>query len=84
MLGALVGEIAREADLPSSLLVPRAALERVAREVPRDRASFERSLALTPWRLELVGDPLWQVLSGAAALRVEGYAGGNPKIRLSS
>jgi ribonuclease D len=83
MLGVVVAEIAREADLPSSLLVPRAALERVAREVPGDRASFENALALTPWRLELVGDPLWRLFSGAATLSVEGSADGDPKIRLS-
>jgi ribonuclease D len=81
MLGVVVGEIARDADLPASLLVPRAALERVAREVPPDRASFETVLALSEWRLELVGGPLWRLLSGAA-LRVEGYAEGDPRIRL--
>ena len=83
LLGVVIAEVAREADLPASLLVPRAALERVAREVPIDRASFENTIALTPWRLELVGNPLWRFLSGAAALRVRGYAAGDPKIRLS-
>ena len=83
LLGVAAGEIARETDLPPSLLVPRAALERLAREIPRDRESFDRVLALTPWRLALVGDPLWRLLSGEAGLRIEGYAEGNPKIRLS-
>ncbi|HEY4432880.1 MAG TPA: HRDC domain-containing protein [Candidatus Cybelea sp.] len=82
LLGAAISEIAREAGLPSSLLVPRAALERIAREVPRDRASFERGLALQPWRLALVGDPLWRLLCGRASLRIEGYASGDPKVRL--
>ena len=41
LLGVVVGEIAREADLPPNLLVPRAALERVARELPRDRERFD-------------------------------------------
>ena len=31
--------------------MPRAALERLAREIPPDRESFERVLALQPWRL---------------------------------
>jgi len=81
LLGALVGEISRENELPSSLLVPRSVLDRIAREVPRDRASFERVLALQPWRLALVAEPLWRLLSGEAALKIEGYAQGDPKVR---
>lgn len=81
LLGALVGEISRENELPSSLLVPRAVLDRIAREVPRDRAGFERVLALQPWRLALVAEPLWRLLSGEAALKIEGYAQGDPKVR---
>lgn len=82
LLGAAIAEIAREEELPSSLLVPRAALERVAREIPRDRESFERVLALQPWRLGLVAEPLWRMLRGEAVLKIEGYAGGDPKVRL--
>jgi ribonuclease D len=82
-LGAAIAEIARDAGLPASLLVPRAAIERLAREVPQDRASFERALALQPWRVALVADPLWQLLCGEAALKIEGYAHGNPKVRWS-
>lgn len=83
LLSAAVGEIAREAGLPASLLVPRAALERLAREAPPDRAGFERALALQPWRLALVSKPLWSLLSGDASLKIEGYAVGDPKVRLS-
>ncbi len=83
LLGVVVGEIARDHELPSSLLVPRNALERVAREAPADREAFERALALQPWRLELVAEPLWRLLSGESAIEIEGYANGNPKIRLS-
>jgi len=83
LLAAAVGEISRSEELPSSLLVPRAVLERLVREVPQDRASFERVLALQPWRLALVAEPLWRLLTGEAALRIEGYAQGDPKIRLS-
>lgn len=83
LLGVVAGEVARDADLPASLIVPRAVLERLARELPRDRAAFDSVLALTPWRLELVGEPLWQLLSGESGLRIEGYAEGDPKIRLS-
>jgi len=83
LLGVVAGEIAREAGLPSNLLVPRAALERVAREAPHDRESFERALALRPWRMELVADSLWRLLCGEATLTIEGYADGNPKVRFS-
>lgn len=82
-MGAAISEIAREAELPAGLLVPRAALERLAREIPRDRADFERVLALQPWRLALVAEPLWRLCSGNAALKIEGYAEGDPKVRLS-
>jgi ribonuclease D len=82
LLGAAIAEIAREAELPSSLLVPRAALERLAREIPPDRESFERVLALQPWRLSLVAEPLWRMLRGEAVLKIEGYPTGDPKVRL--
>lgn len=82
-LGSAVAEIARDAGLPPSVLVPRAALERIAREVPADLAGLERTLALQPWRTALVADPLWRLLCGETALRIEGYANGDPKVRLS-
>jgi ribonuclease D len=82
LMGVLVGEIARENELPQSLLVPRASLERVAREVPADRESFDIALELSHWRLELVGEPLWRLLSGELRLGIEGYAQRDPKIRL--
>ncbi len=82
-LGAAIAEIARAAELPASLLVPRAALDRLARDIPRDRAEFEHTLALQPWRLALVAEPLWRLCSGAAALKIEGYERGDPKVRLS-
>lgn len=82
VMGVLVGEIAFSNELPQSLLVPRATLERIAREVPRDRQALEAALDLSPWRLALVAGPLWGLLSGESRLGVEGYASGDPKIRL--
>jgi ribonuclease D len=83
LLGVALGEIARENDLPASLLVPRSSLERVAREIPADREAFERTLGATGWRLGLVGDELWRLLSGDASISVKGYTHGDPKIIFS-
>jgi ribonuclease D len=82
LMGVVVGEIAREHELPQSLLVPRAALDRVAREVPTERADFETALELSHWRLGLVGEPLWRLLSGDVQVAIEGYTQRDPKIRL--
>lgn len=83
LLGVAAGEIARENDLPQSLVVPRAALERVAREIPSTREAFERTLGIEGWRLELIGEPLWGLLCGTGVARVEGYLEGDPKIVFS-
>lgn len=83
LLGVAAGEIARVNDLPQSLVVPRAALERVAREIPSSREAFERTLGVAGWRLELIGEPLWGLLCGTGVARVEGYLEGDPKIVFS-
>ncbi len=80
IMGVLVAAIAQQNDLPSSLLVPRAALERVAREVPADRAGLEEALDLSPWRRGLIADPLWRLLSAQSVLKIEGYGNGDPRI----
>lgn len=84
LMSVIVGEIARENDLPASLLAPRASLERLAREVPSGRDEFERVLDLSPWRTHLVSERLWRLLSGESAMRIEGYATGDPRIMLES
>jgi ribonuclease D len=84
LMGVLVGEIARENDLPASLLVARSTLERVAREIPSDPEGLRAALSLTQWRLALVEEPLRRLLSGETHLQIEGYTRGDPKIRLSS
>ncbi|HZZ66332.1 MAG TPA: HRDC domain-containing protein [Candidatus Baltobacteraceae bacterium] len=84
LMSVVVGEIARENGLPASMLAARAALERLAREVPEGREEFDRVLGLSPWRMHLVAEPLWRLLSGAAALRIEGHATGDPRIIVES
>lgn len=84
LMGVVIGEIARENELPASLLVPRSALERLAREVPAERGEFERTLDVSDWRMRLVGDRLWRLLSGESVLRIEGYASGDPRISIQS
>ncbi|HEX5274920.1 MAG TPA: ribonuclease D [Candidatus Rubrimentiphilum sp.] len=84
LMSVVVGEIARENEIPASLLAPRASLERVARDVPADREAFAGTLALSSWRMHLVAERLWQLLSGEAAMRIEGYADGDPRILLQS
>jgi hypothetical protein len=81
-MGVVEGEIARTHELPQRLLVPRAALDRVAREIPATRAAFEDALELSNWRLALVGDPLWRLLSGEVQVAIGGYMERDPKIRL--
>lgn len=83
MMGVVVGEIARFNDLPQSLLVPRATLERIAREIPQTQEAFDAVLDLSHWRMALVAEPLWRLLSGELRLGIEGYAHGDPKIRLT-
>jgi ribonuclease D len=82
LMSVLVGELAQENELPASLLAPRASLERVAREVPKTREEFEEVLGLSHWRMQLVAEPLWRLLSGESSLRIEGYSGGDPRISL--
>jgi ribonuclease D len=84
LMAVVVGEIAREHELPASLLAPRASLERVAREVPGSYEDFEHVIGLSHWRTHLVGEPLWRLLSGQSLLRIEGYAAGEPRIHLES
>lgn len=80
LMNIVVGEIARTHGLAPSLLVPRASLERVSRELPSDAGALADALELSPWRLELVAEPLLRVLSGDSSIVVEGYARGDPNI----
>lgn len=77
-MAVLVNAIAAENDLPTTLLLSRSALERIAREMPVSAGAIDALLGLAPWRRGLIVEPLWQLLSGERVVRVEGYVNGNP------
>ena len=76
----LVSGIADEHDLPASLIAPRAALERIARELPATTEGIAAELDGGHWRAELVAAPIHDLLCGRTALAVHGAADGNPRI----
>ena len=78
-MAVLVNAVAAENDLPTTLLLSRSALERIVRDNPSSAGEIGASLELAPWRLELIVEPLWELLIGERAVRVEGYLAGNPR-----
>jgi ribonuclease D len=78
-MAVLISALAADNDLPTTLLLPRAALERIAREAPQTPEELGDVVNLTSWRRHLAVTPLWQLLSGERALRVEGYTEGDPR-----
>ena len=78
-MAVLVNAVAADNELPTTLLLPRNALERIARETPGSAAAIDTALNLAPWRRRLIVEPLWELLAGERVVRVEGYLGGNPR-----
>jgi ribonuclease D len=78
-MAVLVNAVAAENDLPTTLLLSRSSLERIARETPASHEEIDAALRLAPWRRSLVVEPLWELLTGERVVRVEGYASGNPR-----
>ncbi|GAC1619056.1 MAG: ribonuclease D [Vulcanimicrobiaceae bacterium] len=79
-LAVLASAIAAENELPPGLLVTRAALERVARELPAGVADVALALDVTSWRASLVAEPLVALLTGAISLTIDGARSGNPRV----
>jgi ribonuclease D len=79
-LAVLAGGIAADNELPSGLLVTRAALERVARELPQTPEDVARALDATSWRASLVAEPLYELLTGSVALTIGGALRGTPRV----
>jgi ribonuclease D len=87
LLSVLVQQVAADNSLPAALLAPRAALERVARELPPTVADLANALAEDGapgghWRAGVIAQPLWSLLHGEVALRIEGSAAGSPRVGL--
>ncbi len=81
-LALLVNAVAAANDLPSTLLLARGDLERIARETPPSREELAALLDLRPWRRDLIVDPLWQLLTGERVLRIVDYTAGSPRAEL--
>jgi ribonuclease D len=82
-LALLVNAVSAENDVPSTLLLSRAALERVAREFPPSIDELERLLDVAAWRRSLIVEPLWELLTGERAIRITGYESGTPRTTFS-
>ena len=78
-MAVLVSALAADNDLPTTLLLPRAALERIAREAPQTGEALGDVVNLTSWRRQLVVEPLWELLTGESVLRVRGYRDAEPR-----
>jgi ribonuclease D len=79
-LAVLANAIATENELPPGLLLTRAALERLARELPQNVDDVARALDASPWRASLVVEPLFALLRGSVALTIAGAANGTPRV----
>ena len=78
-IALMINAVAAANDLPATLLVSRAEIERVARELPQSPEELADLLDLTPWRRELVVGTLWEFLCGERVLRIGGYRDGSPR-----
>jgi len=83
-LAVLASAIAAQNELPPGLLVTRAALERLARELPGNAHDVARVLDASVWRASLVAEPLCALLSGAMALTIVDAERGMPRVAFSS
>jgi ribonuclease D len=79
-LALLVNALAAANGLPSTLLVARAGIERVARDLPGSPDAIAELLDLTPWRRALVAEPIFRLLRGEIAIRVAGYDEAAPRM----
>ena len=81
-LALLVNAVAAANDLPSTLLLARGDIERIARETPSSREDLADLLHLSSWRRDLIVEPVWQLLTGERVLRIVDYRTGSPRAEL--
>jgi ribonuclease D len=79
-LAVLVGGIAERNQLPASLLLSRATIERIAREFPETYKAMEELLGAGTWRADLLARPLTDLLHGRTVIGVERDALGEPRV----
>jgi ribonuclease D len=79
-LQVLIGAIAAQHDIPPPLLATRAALERVARELPQSPQAVADVLGAFSWRAELAAEPLSRLLRGEIALTIAAASEGAPRV----
>ena len=75
----MINAVAAANDLPAAMLVSRTGIERIARDLPQSPDEIAAVLDLTPWRRDLVVEPLWEFLNGERVLRIGGYRDGLPR-----
>ena len=78
-LALLVNAVAAANDLPPTLVLTRSDIERIARETPQSLDEVVTLLDLSPWRRDLIVEPLWQLLTGERVLRIADYRNGAPR-----
>lgn len=80
----LVNAVAAANDLPATLVLGRNDIERIVRELPAGPEGIAELAGLTHWRRDLIAEPVHRLLTGELAIRVEGYADGQPRMVLAS
>ncbi len=80
LLSVVAAAIAAEHDLPTALLAPRAALDRVARDLPKDHEEMSVALELSEWRVALLADRLLDLLAGRTALCITDTKNETPRV----
>jgi len=83
-LALLVNAVAAANDLPPTLVLARAEIERIARETPPSREELAALLDLSPWRRDLIVGPVWELLTGERVLRIVDYRTGSPRAELAA
>jgi len=80
LLNVLVASVAAANDLPTTLVAPRHALERIAREIPMNIEEFTVTSGLSSWRVALLAETLLPFIRGETALAISSEHDSEPRI----